>query len=534
MRVITNWQTTLSASVTASQTTIPVSSIMTSDDTPHTITIADFDDGFGYMTIEPLGSKIEIIKFTGITDNGDNSGILTGVTRGLAFYGGTETSVAANGRTHQAGSSIVCSDAHYYYDRLMDLTSAETVTGIKTFTVSPIVPTPTTDYQASTKKYADDLSFAGAPNASTTVKGISQEATQAEIDARTTTGSTAARLFMNPGTQRSTMKSDYVVATGTPTAYAIAPTPAITAYSAGQEFTFKVAKTNTTAVTLSVNGLAATPLKRNKNLALVGGEMTTNAVVGVRFDGVNFQLQDTVSPKVSTDGRELYALSTTGTTAWTIGLSPTQTALVAGLLVHFKPDTVGGHPTLNVDSLGAKDVMYASAGGVEFIPTGYFESGAVISAIYDGTRFVSVSDSRPLFAAGAPSDLSTTGAGNNDVTITTGFRPRFIAMDYYIQGIDGTSAAVNEKGTLFFVGTTKVNGTLLATGTGDNSIPATHTNSVADADGAISGSANQEASMTLSIPSLSSTGFTLRRAVAVGGTYAGGTLRAKVSYRAFA
>ena len=173
MKVITNWQTTLSASVTASQTTIPVSSIMTSDDTPHTITIADFDDGFGYMTIEPLGSKIELIKFTGITDNGDNSGILTGVTRGLAFYGGTETSVAANGRTHQAGSSIVCSDAHYYYDRLMDLTSAETVTGIKTFTVSPIVPTPTTDYQASTKAYVDSVAIAGAPDASTITKGIS-------------------------------------------------------------------------------------------------------------------------------------------------------------------------------------------------------------------------------------------------------------------------------------------------------------------------------------------------------------------------
>jgi len=36
------------------------------------------------------------------------------------------------------------------------LTGNETVAGIKTFSSSPIVPTPTTDYQSATKKYVDD------------------------------------------------------------------------------------------------------------------------------------------------------------------------------------------------------------------------------------------------------------------------------------------------------------------------------------------------------------------------------------------
>lgn len=36
------------------------------------------------------------------------------------------------------------------------LTGAQTVAGVKTFSSSPIVPTPTTDMQASTKKYVDD------------------------------------------------------------------------------------------------------------------------------------------------------------------------------------------------------------------------------------------------------------------------------------------------------------------------------------------------------------------------------------------
>ena len=105
MKVITKWSTTLSASVTSSQTTLPVSSIKTLDDAEHTIAIGDFTDTFGYMVIEPGSSNIELIKFTGITDNGDGSGILTGVTRGLAFYGGTDSAVTANQRAHQAGRS---------------------------------------------------------------------------------------------------------------------------------------------------------------------------------------------------------------------------------------------------------------------------------------------------------------------------------------------------------------------------------------------------------------------------------------------
>lgn len=40
-------------------------------------------------------------------------------------------------------------------------TGNETIADIKTFSSSPIVPTPTTDYQAATKKYADDLIVAG-------------------------------------------------------------------------------------------------------------------------------------------------------------------------------------------------------------------------------------------------------------------------------------------------------------------------------------------------------------------------------------
>jgi len=53
-------------------------------------------------------------------------------------------------------------------------TGAETVAGVKTFSSSPIVPTPTTNTQAANKTYVDTVAGAGAPDATSSVKGIVQ------------------------------------------------------------------------------------------------------------------------------------------------------------------------------------------------------------------------------------------------------------------------------------------------------------------------------------------------------------------------
>ena len=47
-------------------------------------------------------------------------------------------------------------------DEVVKLSDDQTIANVKTFSSSPIVPTPTTDYQASTKKYVDD-SIGGIP-----------------------------------------------------------------------------------------------------------------------------------------------------------------------------------------------------------------------------------------------------------------------------------------------------------------------------------------------------------------------------------
>ncbi len=132
---------------------------------------------------------------------------------------------------------------------------------------------------------------AAATNASTTVAGIVEEATQAEVDAGTTSGGTTARLFVNPSTVRSKLLSDYVADTGAADAYVITPSPAITSYTTGQIFTFKASATNTTTSTLAVNGLAAKTIKRSDGATnLTAGDIVNGQIVQVEYDGTNFQL----------------------------------------------------------------------------------------------------------------------------------------------------------------------------------------------------------------------------------------------------
>jgi len=53
-------------------------------------------------------------------------------------------------------------------------TGDETVAGIKTFSSSPIVPTPSTNTQAANKSYVDSVAGAGAPDATSSTKGLVQ------------------------------------------------------------------------------------------------------------------------------------------------------------------------------------------------------------------------------------------------------------------------------------------------------------------------------------------------------------------------
>ena len=67
-------------------------------------------------------------------------------------------------------------------------------------------------------------------------------------------------------------------------------TPALTAYAAGNQFSFVVANTNTGAVTINIDGVGSKAITRTGSTALVAGDMVAGQVALIEYDGTRFQL----------------------------------------------------------------------------------------------------------------------------------------------------------------------------------------------------------------------------------------------------
>lgn len=202
---------------------------------------------------------------------------------------GVETTGLA--RAHRIGCTVTLTDfAHLLY--INNLVAGTTLFNslVKLgYDGDPGVTSSDLNYFA-TVKFVNSVAIAGASNASTTVKGIVQEATLAQILGRTAAGSTGAQLYINPVSLPSTLFSDYKIDTGTANAYAVAPSPAITAYVDGQVFSFKAIHANTGASTLAVSGLTAITIKNSKAADLVANDILLNQVIVVEYIGGIFQM----------------------------------------------------------------------------------------------------------------------------------------------------------------------------------------------------------------------------------------------------
>jgi hypothetical protein len=103
-------------------------------------------------------------------------------------------------------------------------------------------------------------------------------------------------------------------------------TPTLTAYTTGQQFSFVAAGTNTTAVTLNIDGVGAKAVTRAGTTALAAGDILTGQVALVEYDGTQFQLLD---PNAFTNLRVSGTLGVTGITTLT-GATTLSAALTYG------------------------------------------------------------------------------------------------------------------------------------------------------------------------------------------------------------
>lgn len=228
---------------------------------------------------------------------------LSSCTRGLSFSG---TSVSGGtGNAHAASSEIGVVDNHFLTNILASIldgtNSPPANLTLGTHKITNLGD-PTSAQDAATKAYADALAIAGAPDASTTVKGISKmSVAPASATSPISVGDNDPRLTYNDGTasasNKSVTQSGYqkgaeIVATtgGSANAYTLTLSPAIVAYTTGQRFFAKIHAANTTTSTMAVNGLSALTIKKVDGSNVASGDLRLNKYYEFLYDGTNLQV----------------------------------------------------------------------------------------------------------------------------------------------------------------------------------------------------------------------------------------------------
>ncbi len=332
-------------------------------------------------------------------------------------------------------------------------TGNETVAGIKTFSSSPIVPTPTTNSQAASKSYVDGVAASGAPDATSSVKGI--------IQLTGDLGGTAASPTV-PGLASKADDSSVVHLTGTQTVAGvktfssspIVPTPTTNTQAANKSYVDATAAAGAPDATSSVKGIlqltgdlggtAASPTvpglagKANTTHSHAAGDITSGTMSTARL-GSGTANSSTFLRGDGTWASPEGAILLTGTTAPSAGLGndgdvylDTQADAIYG------PKTGGswGSGTSMVGAEGPEgDAGPAGSDGLNgatkftFMLEGAVTTGTGAIRLYNDTgRSLTIVAARATLSTAASSGATTVDVNINGSTILlSGNRPSIAA-----------------------------------------------------------------------------------------------------------
>lgn len=178
------------------------------------LTMSDFGDN-PTVTVDPkISGSEEIEGFTGITDNGDGTATLTGLSRDLASKSPYTT--VGTGKSHSAGATVVFGNNPQIYGRLGAMENGNTWTGQQTFS-STTASAPRFDVDPGASAYTGfpgtvlvDVAqlnrslAAGTVNGTYIANGVYQSARPIDAASSTVTGSTGAQLALTSQISTST------------------------------------------------------------------------------------------------------------------------------------------------------------------------------------------------------------------------------------------------------------------------------------------------------------------------------------------
>lgn len=209
----------------------------------------------------------------------------------------------------------------------------------------------------------------------------------------------------------------YVVDAGSANSVAINPLKAPTSYTAGLAYEVKVIAANTGATTVNVSGLGARALIRMNGQPLVAGDLATNGIALIVYDGVSFQLLTSASQFIAEASLVHYGVDTGATNALVAAVTPGISSYSNGLLCEIAVShTNTGAATINLNGLGVKSISRANGAALS---AGDLIVGALALIGYDGTKF------QLYNVQVAPAG----GGGTGDNSITGPLRPYFIAVN---------------------------------------------------------------------------------------------------------
>lgn len=190
-------------------------------------------------------------------------------------------------------------------------------------------------------------------------------------------------------------------------------TPALTGYETGEVFRFKAANSNTAAATINIDGLGAKTIQRF-GVALVAGEIQSNDMVEVVYDGTQFQLVNATPAPLFIDRTN--SRIGIGTTAPTVALDLQGIADIESQITEFSNTSSGPYIALqksrgatvgtntivqNGDEFG--NIIFRGANGSSYT------AAAAIGVVCNGTP--GASNDMPGMMV-----LSTTGDGSGTPT----------------------------------------------------------------------------------------------------------------------
>lgn len=253
----------------------------------------------------------------------------------------------------------------------------------------------------------------GGVPATNSTAGLIKTANSTQVDAGTA----------DDGTYKYVVTADfiksrtYLVDTGAANAYVITPNPSISAYVAGQTFTFKATNANTTTCTLNVSGLGTKTIKKINGNALLSGNIVANQIITVVYDGTDFIVTSQL-PSV------IPVVNVFTTTSTVIGDSTTRFDVTnpSGTTFRYTWDSTGTNPNITSSNPNVGDAVsiigtnLAAGNQGVFIVTGsgtnYFEVTNA-SGVVESDKTISTGEIAFTLAA----NLWTKDAGLKYITI---------------------------------------------------------------------------------------------------------------------